>query len=164
MRSDASNAIEVYKDIVETAPGLRFLSKTKPRSPQLRAAALKAINGSGDSWIGFLPIDAACEILLEQFKEDRLYSDLERLVRDNRFNNGPMLAISVGWPESSLVQGLLSHLNEIDQLTAAYIFFSAASIDRIIERLPSQLSHSAKTNYWGRYVRRPLLMRLARDP
>ncbi len=35
---------------------------------------------------------------------------------------------------------------------------------QVIERLPSQLSHSAKTNYWGRYVRRPLLMRLARDP
>lgn len=163
MASDAEMALEKYQELQISAQGLRFLAKIKPRSPQLRAVALKAINGSGASWIGFLPIDAACEILLDQFKDEQLASDLEDLVRKDRFTNGPMLALCLGWPDSALVQGLLSHLNEIDQLVAAYVFFSAATIDRIVEKLPGQLHQAAYRSYWGRYIRRPLLLRLGRD-
>ena len=113
--------------------------------------------------MGFLPIDAACEILLDQFKDEHLYADLEGLVRTERFTNGPMLAICLGWPESALVQGLLPYLNSTDQLVAAYAFFSSAPIDRIVERLPWQLHQATYGSFWGRYIRRPLLLRLGRD-
>jgi len=161
--ADVNNAIEQHQELQASAPGLRFLAKTKPRSPQLRVAALKAVNGSGGSWMGFLPIDAACEILLDQFKDEHLYADLEGLVRTERFTNGPMLAICLGWPESALVQGLLPYLNSTDQLVAAYAFFSSAPIDRIVERLPWQLHQATYGSFWGRYIRRPLLLRLGRD-
>jgi NACHT domain-containing protein len=161
---DAEKAMEKYQELQTSAQGLRFLAKTKTRSPQLRAAALKAINGSGGSWMGFLPIDAACEILLDQFKDEQLAADLEDLVRKEHFTNGPMLALCLGWPESALVQGVLSHLNSMDELVAAYAFFSAATVERIIEKLPVQLHRAAYSSYWGRYVRRPLVLRLERDP
>jgi hypothetical protein len=164
MVTDADKALEKYPELQSSAQGLRYLARTKPRSPQLRAAALRAINGSGGSWIEFLPIDAACEILLDQFNDERLSADLEGLVRENRFTNGPMLALCLGWPENALVQGLLPHLNSIDQLVAPYVFFSAATFGRIVERLPSQLHRAAHSPYWGRYVRRPLILRLGRDP
>jgi integrase/acyl carrier protein phosphodiesterase len=163
MAADAEQALEQYQELQTSAPGLRFLAKRKPRSPQLRNIALKAVNGSGASWMDFLPIDAACEILLDQFKDEKLAADLEDLVRRNRFTNGPILALCLGWPDSALVQGLLSHLNEVNQLVAAYVFFSAATIDRIVERLPWQLHQAAYGSYWGRYIRRPLLLRLGRD-
>ena len=111
----------------------------------------------------FLPIDAACEILLEQFKDDQLASELEQLVRANRFTNGPLLALTSGWPDSALVQGILPHLNSMEQLVAAYAFFSAAPIERIVEKLPLQLHRAANGSYWGRYIRRPLVLRLVRD-
>jgi hypothetical protein len=163
MASDAEKALEKHQELQASAQGLRFLAKIKPRSPQLRAVALKAINASGASWIDFLPIDAACEILLDQFKDEQLAADLEDLVREHRFSNGPMLALCLGWPDSALVQGLLPHLNEVDQLVAAYVFFSAATIDRIVEKLPRQLHQAACGPHWGRYIRRPLLLRLGRD-
>ena len=164
MISDANNAIEKYQELQASVQGLRFLAKTRPRSSHLRAAALKAINGSGASWMDFLPIDAACEILLDQFKDEQLAADLEELVRKHRFTNGPMLALCLGWPESALVQGLVSHLNSVDQIVAAYVFFSAAPVDRIVEKLPTQLHRAANSSYWGRYIRRPLVLRLGRDP
>jgi len=164
MASDAEKAMEKYQELQATAQGLRFLAKTKPRAPQLRAAALNAINSSGASWVEFLPIDAACEILLDQFKDERLAADLEDLVREERFTNGPMLALCLGWPENALVQGLLAHLNSIDPLVAAYVFFGAATIDRIVEKLPLQLHRAAHSSYWGRYIRRPLILRIGRDP
>lgn len=164
MVSDADKAMEKYQELQVSAQGLRFLAKTKPRSPQLRAAALKAINGSGASWMDFLPIDAACEILLDQFKSEQLAADLEELVRQNKFTNGPILALCLGWPESNLVQGLLPYLNSTNQLVAAYVFFSAATITRIVEKLPMQLHRAAHNSFWGRYVRRPLVLRLGRDP
>jgi hypothetical protein len=163
MASDAEKALEKYEQLGVTAQGLRFLAKVKPRSPQLRAVALKAINGSGDSWMGFLPMDAACEILLDQFKDDQLATDLENLVREHRFTNGPVLALCLGWPDNALVHGLLPHLNDLDPLVAAYVFFSTATIERIVEKLPGQLHQAAFESYWGRYIRRPLLLRLGRD-
>ena len=163
MASDAEIALEKYQELQMSAQGLRFLAKVKPRSPQLRVAALKAINGSGASWMDFIPVDAACEVLLDQFKDEQLAADLEDLVRKHRFTNGPILALCLGWPDSALVQGLLPHLNEVNQLVAAYVFFSAATIDRIVERVPWQLHRAAYSSYWGRYIRRPLLLRLGRD-
>lgn len=164
MVSDAEKAIEQYPELQASAQGLRFLAKTKPRSPQLRAAALKAINGSAGSWMDFLPIDAACEILLDQFKDEQLAVELESLIRQGRFNNGPMLALALGWPENPVVEGLLPHLNHADQLVASYVFFSAATTGPIVEKLPLQLHRAANNSYWGRYIRRPLILRLGRDP
>ncbi len=164
MVSDADKAMEKYQELQVSAQGLRFLAKTKPRSPQLRAAALRAINSSAASWMNFLPIDAACEILLDQFKDAQLAADLEELVRKERFTNGPMLALSLGWPENALVEGFLPHLNSTDQLVATYVFFSATTIETIVEKLPLQLHRAANSSYWGRYIRRPLILRLGRDP
>jgi len=163
MASDAQKSFEKYPDLQTSPEGLRFIAKARPRSSQLREAAMKAINASARSWMDFLPIDAACEILLDQFKDDRLHTDLLALAQQIPRNNGPMLVLCLGWPESSAVQGVLPHLNSIDQLVAAYAFFSAAPITNILEKLPHQLHHAVQGSYWGRYIRRPIVFRLLRD-
>jgi hypothetical protein len=164
MVSDAERAIEEHEGLQTSAQGLRFLAKTKPRSPQLRSAALKAINSSVGSWTNFLPLDAACEILLDQFKDEQLFNDLLDLDQKDRFVIGPMMVLCLGWPDSTPVQSLLPNLNSADQIVAAYAFFSSGAVERIVEKLPGQLHRATCGSYWGRYIRRPLVLRLERDP
>lgn len=163
MTSDAEEALASNAHLSVSVQGLRFLAKTKPRSIQLRQAALSAINSSGGSWMDFLPMDAACDILLEQFKDERLRVELENLAGQHLGTVGPQLTLCLGWPESSSVQSLLPRLNNVNQLVAAHAFFSAETSDKIVSRLPDQLHRAAHDSFWGRYIRRPVMARLQRD-
>jgi len=163
LSADADSALHTFKYLQSSPAGLRFQSRIRPRSSQLRISALEALNSPAASWMEFLPVDAASEILLDQYRDETLLRDLKDLHHQNQLAIGPILTLCLGWPESEPVQAVMLDLNAANQLVALYAFLSAAPIDRLVDKLPDQLGRAAFDSFWGRYIRRPLAARLLRD-
>jgi len=115
VRNAVLEAVDADPKLARAPEVLLLRASVEPRSPSLRDARIKALDESGRQQWEFDSVEEAADILGEHFGGDSETLSLLKALDPSLRNQGVILALCAGWPESAELAGVFEAFTKRDR-------------------------------------------------
>jgi hypothetical protein len=171
LESDLRTAISGNDSLMRTPDVLGFVARSAPRSSGLLEACLSVFKSRNTEFGWLQGVEVAASLIAGHFSgEESVANELTRILRaGDAFMVGPVVALCLGWPNSSIVNELFEYLvasqeNHFGELAEVYVLYTKLAEDDFCKRLDQDIAEASRNQYHHRDFLEPALARTRRDP